>query len=189
MNIPETFFSVHEQLVLFGLSCVLGVAIGICYDVFRMFRIIFPHNSWLVCIEDVLFLCGYAVALSAFVSVAARGEFRIYYVVGNIIGFAIYFFTAGSAVVSAMRKIYGMTIKIITFIMYPFYRVYVFLREKVRAKFVGNSKVFSKFIKNAKLLLLKYICLMYNKKENKNRKNVSIVAKKSKKNKTAKRSF
>lgn len=180
MNIPETFFTVHEQLILFGLSCVFGAVLGVCYDVFRTLRVIFPHNTWLVVIEDVLFLIGYAVFLSVFASAAARGELRFYYVVGNIIGFIIYFFTVGSAVISTMKKLFSLVSRIVCFIMRPFSIVYVFLREKAGLKFVESSKVFVKSLKNVKSLLLKSSDSLYNKKENKKRKNVKNVAEKSK---------
>ena len=48
MNVPETFFTVHEELILFGLSCLFGAALGVCYDVFRSLRLIVPHNFVLV---------------------------------------------------------------------------------------------------------------------------------------------
>ena len=48
MNVPETFFTVSEELVLFGLSCLAGAVIGVFYDIFRVIRIIFPHNDILI---------------------------------------------------------------------------------------------------------------------------------------------
>lgn len=180
MNVPETFFSVNEQLLLFGLSCVFGAALGIFYDVFRTLRVIFPHNSWLVVIEDVLFMSGYAIFLSVFASAAARGELRFYYVIGNFLGFVIYFFTVGSAVIAAMRKLFFVLRKTVSIIMRPFKMIYVFLREKAGLKFVGSSKFFVKSLKNVKRLLRKGSGLLYNKKENKKRKNVKNVAEKCK---------
>ena len=58
MNVPETFFTVSEELVLFGLSCLAGAVIGVFYDIFRVIRIIFPHNDVLILIEDIIFLVG-----------------------------------------------------------------------------------------------------------------------------------
>lgn len=181
MNVPETFYSVHEQLVLFGLSCLFGAVLGVCYDVFRTARVIFPHNLWLVLIEDVLFFAGYAVFINAFASAAARGELRFYFIIGNAVGFVLYICTVGGAVIKTMKKLYAVVCRAVRFIMRPFKLVYVLLCEKVGAKFVGNSENFVKSIKKTKSLLLKSVHLLYNKKENKNRKNVKNVVKKNKK--------
>ncbi|MDE6781183.1 MAG: spore cortex biosynthesis protein YabQ, partial [Ruminococcus sp.] len=154
MNVPETFFSVNEELFLLGLSCIFGVVIGICYDIFRTARILFPHNTMLVVIEDVVFMAGYAVFLSSFASVCARGELRFYYVAGNAVGFIIYFFTFGSIVITTMKKIYFAVRKIIEIICRPLRSVYVNLQEKAN-KFVGSSKNSVKRIKKNKSLLIK----------------------------------
>lgn len=179
MNVPETFFSVSEEIFLFGLSCVFGVIIGVCYDVFRTARILFPHNTVLVVIEDVVFMAGYAVFLSSFASVCARGELRFYYVVGNALGFTVYFFTLGSVVIGTMKKIYFAVRKVLEVIFRPFRSVYVILQEK-SDNFVGNSKNSVKRNKKYSFLLLNNIHLLYNKKENKKRKNVNSVAEKDK---------
>lgn len=179
MNVPETFFSIDEEIFLFGLSCLFGVIIGVCYDVFRTARILFPHNTVLVVIEDVVFMAGYAVFLSSFASVCARGELRFYYVVGNALGFIVYFFTFGSIIISTMKKIYFAVRKLIGIIFRPFRSVYVNLQEKVD-KFVGYSKNSVKKIKKSRFLLLNTTDLLYNKKENKKRKNVDSVAEKDK---------
>ena len=53
MNIPETFFSVNDELVLFGMSCIMGAVFGVLYDVFRINRIVFAHTGFLTAIEDI----------------------------------------------------------------------------------------------------------------------------------------
>lgn len=180
MNVPETFFSVSEELTLFGISCLFGLLIGVCYDFFRAVRLIFPHNFFLIMLEDILFLAGYAVFLSAFSSAAARGELRFYYVVGNFIGFVVYLVTVGSVVAGTVKKVFYALKKVISIIFLPLRSSFVFLRRKVSAKFVGSSKVLVNYIKKSKMLLLKRPHLLYNKNENKKGKNVTTVGKKVK---------
>ena len=180
MNVPETFFSVSEEIFLFVLSCIFGIAIGICYDVFRTARILFPHNTALVVIEDVIFMAGYAIFLSSFSAVFARGELRFYYVAGNAIGFVFYFFTIGSVIIGVMKKIYYIIIKFLAFIFRPVRSVYVKWQEK-HDNFVTNSKNSVKRNKKKSFLLLNAPDLLYNKKENKKRKNVDNVAEKKEK--------
>lgn len=184
MNVPETFFNAHEQLILFGISCIFGVLLGICYDVFRTVRMIFPHNSIIVFIEDVLFLCGYAAFVMLFAAAEMRGEVRFYNVLGNILGFTVYICTVGNIVTAVVRKLCGIISSALRIIMRPAVSVYVFICEKVGVKFVGNSKILSENIKIFKNLLLKRVRLMYNKKEIKNRRNVSGVGQKKQKSKT-----
>lgn len=179
MNVPETFFSVREELTLFGLSCLAGAVIGLCFDVLRAFRLIFRHGIWLTALEDVAFLALYAVYLSAFASAAARGELRFYHIVGNALGFTLYFFTLGSIVIHILRKIFGALAAVFRAVTAPIRRLYVLLCKKARFKFVGSSKNLIKSIKKINLLLPNRRQLRYNKMENKKRKNVNNVAKKN----------
>lgn len=171
MNVPETFFSVQEELFLFFLSCIAGAFIGIFYDFFRALRLIINHNTFFVVIEDVLFLGCYAVFLSAFASVMARGELRFYFIIGNAIGFIIYFFTLGSLIIRSLKKLFD-------FIFTPVKSLYVIFFNKAKAKFVGSSKLSVKCIKKIKILLPNRHNLMYNIKESNKRKNVNVVAQK-----------
>ena len=174
MNVPETFFSVQEELFLFLLSCVSGVFIGIFYDVFRAIRLIINHNTFFVVIEDVIFLGCYAVFLSAFASVMARGELRFYFIIGNAIGFIIYFFTIGSVIIRSLKKLFD-------FIFTPIKSLYVIFFNKAKAKFVGSSKLSVKYIKKIKILLPNKPDMMYNIRESNKRKNVNVVAQKRQK--------
>ena len=58
MNVPETFFTVREELWLFGLSCLSGAVMGLCYDVLRALRQAVPHPGWAVAAEDIIFVTG-----------------------------------------------------------------------------------------------------------------------------------
>lgn len=120
MNVPETFFSVEEELWLFLLSCIAGTVFGVYYDVFRTLRLAVPHHSFFIVLEDIVFLGTYAVFLSAFASAAARGELRAYYVLGGILGFSLYYFTVGKFVIRLMQKITGIIKWICTTVVKPF---------------------------------------------------------------------
>ena len=177
MIIPETYFSVDEEIIIFGLSCLWGVAIGIFYDFLRVFRLVLPHNKWLVMFEDILFFMGYAMFLTAFASAEARGVLRFYYIAGNFIGATLYFFTLGSAVMNIFRKI----LYFVHFLFKPFEYIFTFLCKKASVEFVENNKIIVKYIKKIFLLLINLLFLLYNKRETLKGKNVNFFGKKDKK--------
>lgn len=181
MTEPQIFFSADEELMLFGASCLAGVIIGVCYDFFRLARIFLPHNSVLTAIEDIVFFVGYSLFLTAFSSEYARGEIRFYFVLGNFIGFVLYFFTIGNMAIRIMRKIQSKISKLLRFIFSPIYASFVCLCKKMMVKFVGIAKVIAKSKKISHFLLINNPDLLYNKTENIKRKNVKSVVKKNKK--------
>lgn len=99
----ETFFTPSEQALFFLYSVLLGGGIGVVYDLFRTLRILVPHTSFFVVLEDILFLFVWAVILIVFSVEVCRGEVRIYYLIGNVLGFGLYLFTIGKVVVKVMR--------------------------------------------------------------------------------------
>ena len=183
MNVPETFFSVHDELVLFGLSCLMGIALGVLYDIFRTARVMLPHKSWMVFAEDAAFLVFYGIALSAFASAASRGELRFYFVIGNAAGFALYLATVGSVVIRTMKKLCYFIKKTIWAVLFPLRIFYVFISKKAAVKFVGCSKFIVNTIKKIRILLLKRRHLLYNKEESRMKGNVTESAEKVKKRK------
>lgn len=183
MTVPETFFSIQEEVFLFLFSCIAGIIIGVFYDIFRTIRIIIPHNAFFTMIEDIVFLAGYAVFLSSFASAQARGELRFYFILGNALGFIVYFFTAGTFVIRTMKKFFGFLGTVFS----PVKAVYVIFRQKTKGKFVKNYNLFINHIKKINFHLQNDKHLVYNIKESKKRKNVNAVAEKEKrKNKKGK---
>lgn len=142
MNVPETFFSVGEELRLFLLSCLTGTIFGVYYDVFRTLRLAVQHNKFFVLLEDILFLATYAVYLLSFASAEARGELRGYYIIGGAIGFTLYYFTVGKTVIRLMQKLTGVVKSVFAVAVKPFIAV--------KVKFVGYSKNIVKSDKNVR---------------------------------------
>ena len=134
MNVPETFFTIEEELRLFLLSCGAGAVFGVYYDIFRALRLTVPHHSFFVFLEDLLFLMTYGIFLSCFASAAARGELRGYYILGGFIGFVLYYFTIGKFVVGFIKKLIKCVKKILNIIYKPIRKIiYKFVRNNVNA--------------------------------------------------------
>lgn len=180
MNVPETFFSVDEEVFLFGISCLFGVIIGVCYDIFRAFRLIIRHNSAMVFAEDLVFFIGYCLFLTAFTSAAARSSLRIYFIIGNLIGFTIYLLTIGNIVIRTLQKLIKLTAAFFGIIFFPIRKFIAFIRQKISTKFVECSENLIKPIKSVKKGLLSKHNLLYNKTENKKRKFVDNFGKEKK---------
>lgn len=182
MNVPETFFSVREELMLFGLSCLAGVLIGAAYNILRVLRIVLPHNSWLTAIEDAAFVILYGVFILSFASAAARGQLRAYFVIGNLLGAVLYHFTIGSFVTALMRRLTELFVRSVQAVLRPLRHLFAFISKKAMGKFVGYSKNSVNSFKKIKMLLLKPCLVLYNKKENIKKRIVRRVAKKTTRN-------
>ena len=84
----ETFFPTTEQTNLFLLSILVGALLGVVYEIFRVIRITLPHNDIAVFFEDLLFSFIWGFSMLVFVIELGRGELRLFFVIGNIIGYA-----------------------------------------------------------------------------------------------------
>ena len=79
---------VNQQLEVFLQSILLGLAIGVAYDLLRPFRLRLPRTAWVL---D----CGYclfaAAALFLFCLNRTQGQLRIYTLLGVCGGAALFF--------------------------------------------------------------------------------------------------
>ncbi|MGN0621213.1 MAG: spore cortex biosynthesis protein YabQ [Porcipelethomonas sp.] len=161
----ESFFTASEQLRLFVLSCLLGVPAGICFDAFRVLRMLVPHNRIAVAAEDIVFFFLYAVFVMSFTVSAARSEFRFYFCLGNILGFTVYHFTAGNLVTFVLKKIILKVKKVLGFVFRPAGKKFVLLCKKIHSFFVGTLQNVLRNKKNSEIDLIDGGDLLYNKKQ------------------------
>ncbi len=97
---------------------------------------IFNHGKIAVVIEDIVFFIIYGIFIMCFTVTAARSEFRFYFVVGNTLGFILYFTTVGS-IVSKLLKIIIESIK--KFVIRLVKKI-ALICGKIINKFVINSQ-------------------------------------------------
>lgn len=140
MIIPDTYLTVHEELILLFASAVLGCVLGVVFDIFRALRIIIPHKTFMTAAEDVLFMLIWAGSIVCFVSVFAKGDFRIYYIVGSVIGFILWRVTAGNPLVRLLSAVFGFVFGLFGKIFLPVKRMLMCSFRKCRNKFVKNAK-------------------------------------------------
>lgn len=105
----ESFFTVYEQTRLFLLSVAMGAVFGIIFDIFRALRVIFPflkkNIPTIIC--DILFVIICGLGIYFFSLVFARGEVRMYYAAGALLGMIIYLMTAGTVIMGIIRSFFG----------------------------------------------------------------------------------
>ena len=95
----ESFLSVNEQIRFFLYAVVMGVCFGPVYDALRAVRIVFPHPKALVFLEDILYTAFCGFCFFVFSTQFLWGELRAFVLVGALLGFLVYIFTAGRIVV------------------------------------------------------------------------------------------
>ena len=106
-----------ETLMLyFVYSLIVGAAIGVYYDVFRIVRIVLPKSVALIFVEDMIFCISAGVIMSVFIFNAGFGIVRGYAVVGAGIGFTVYYLTIGKLVYRLSELIINFLRKALRFI-------------------------------------------------------------------------
>lgn len=90
------------EAMLFLTSCLLGAALGVVYDLFRAVRLLFPPGAGLAFAEDGLFFGAVGVAEFVFFLNHTYGQLRVFLLIGQGLGFLIYYLTVGRAVYCVM---------------------------------------------------------------------------------------
>lgn len=165
----ETFFSVSQQTAFFLLSVVLGAAMGVVYDVFRVFRILFPPaaKSKPVAFQDVLFWLIYGFCIFCYSSEVCGGSLRFFMFFGSLMGFALYILTIGNFITGILRQI-AETVrrilrKVYSLVFEPIVKLLKNLCQKVSLFFVRIYRKSKKKKRSVKKPLPKVLQLVYNK--------------------------
>lgn len=158
--------SASNQSIIFLQACLLGGIIGALYDVFRVLRLAFKTNKYIILIQDLIFFILAAILTFVFLLINGDGQIRIFVIIGEILGFIIYFFTIGVIVVKSSRFIINV-IKTILMFLYkilikPFVKIFIFIFSKFRAFFNKFSIKSKKILKNRNLHLKKKYNMLYN---------------------------
>ena len=152
------------------MSVVLGAALGVVYDVFRVFRIVFPpaKKSGAVLVQDIIFWLIYGFAIFCFSTLAARGQIRFFVFFGSLLGFVLYIVTVGNFITGVLRwffdAFYGTLRKVYSVTIEPIVKILRKNCQKAMCVFVGSNENVGNNVISGKKHLKNKLRLVYNKK-------------------------
>ena len=99
----EVFFSAAEEMRILLYSLLPGVLLSVLYDVVRLVRMQFRCHKAVTFALDMLFMLLSSLCFFVFSVMWVRGQLRFFVVCGFAIGFALWHFTLGNAVVFVLN--------------------------------------------------------------------------------------
>ncbi len=110
------YMNVAPQTWMFLLSCLLGAFLGLFYDLFRIIRIAFPPSKVSLLIEDILFGVAALFFTFLFLQTVTSGSFRLFVLIGEILGFTVYYLTVGVLVFKAAHIVISAVKRVLKWI-------------------------------------------------------------------------
>ena len=104
-----------NQANLFIIFSLVGMIIGLLFDVFRILRKVLKTKDIVTYIEDIIFwiLTGVIIIYSMYKF--CDGELRFFMIIGIILGTMIYMFTISQYIIKASIYIINLIIRIIIY--------------------------------------------------------------------------
>lgn len=93
-----------EEITKIAMAMVAGAVLSAIYDVLRIFRKIFTHNTVAYSTEDLLYFICMSPVVFVFVLVVNDGIFRFYIVLGILLGIVIHRNTVSRLLVNFWLK-------------------------------------------------------------------------------------
>lgn len=167
--------SLAKQTYNFFVSVGFGFALGIVYDIFFIIRNLVSRFRWVTVLCDCLFTVCASVLSFLLLLIITDGQIRAYVILGELIGFFVYYFSLGVFIVRIcdritrfLKAVFAFFKKIFIFIFrvvsYPFRKIFAFFRrifKKIYEKMQKNTK---KIVKKSKYHLKVDNALLYNQR-------------------------
>lgn len=113
--------SVSVQTLEFLYSALLGVALGVLYDIIRVIRAYMPKSRAITALFDILFWCAAIISLLAFVLTSSEGKMRWYVLVGTFCGGFVYMSALSRIVFKVLISTVAALKKLLFIITHPIY--------------------------------------------------------------------
>lgn len=97
-----------KELWIFGYSCLLGVGLGILYDVFRIIRMLINTRNITIFLQDIIYFIVSGLVTFLFVLGINEGQSRFYILAGEGIGWIAYHITLGEKIYHCSENIVKM---------------------------------------------------------------------------------
>lgn len=119
--------SLNTELLIFLKTIILGMGIGVIFDIFRIIRKLIPHKDFLVLLQDFLFCFFTGIYFFILIYYLNYGQIRFYIIIGILISNLLYLLL--------LSKYF---INIWLFIFKPINILFVKIRQKMK-QFYKNT--------------------------------------------------
>lgn len=160
----EYIQGLNAQTRIFFYSLGFGFLLGILYDVFRTVRLIISNSKSFVIFMDLLYFAVCAFLVFCFNMVVDSGHIRIYVVLGEILGWLIYYFSFGAIAIRAGNAVKKFIVRLANTVFKPFKRFFAFIKRKNNRLTQFFKKIIRKNEKKTKFILQKHKGIVYNLK-------------------------
>lgn len=145
--------AISEQAASLGVSILIGGALFLLYDIFRIFRRVVPHGNFWIGVEDFFYWLCYTAVVFVMLYRENDGMVRGFSIGGIMIGMLLYYFLLSRFVirinVMVFGTVFGLLGKIFGTILLPFRKhgkkiIYFFrkrLKKVCRAVKIGLCKL------------------------------------------------
>jgi len=165
--------SAVKQTYNFFVSFGFGFVLGIVYDLFFIIRNLILKNRVVTFICDALFVFTASVSGFLLLLVITDGQVRAYVIVGELLGFFVYYFSLGVVIVRVcdvinriIRRIFALIKKLFSFIFkiisFPFRMIFKFFARILKKMYEILRKMLKKTVKKSKYHLQVDSALLYN---------------------------
>lgn len=169
-------FDSSAQPGLLLLSLGVGFALGLLYDLFRTVRLIFfERSAAAVVIFDILYFAVFGLLSFIFILALNKGEVRLYIILAELAGAAVYYFSFGAAAIRLtdaflrlLRRVCGSVYATVSLPFKALGRVINSLTRRMSKKtkkFFAEKKFFlQKDLKNIRICVYNLIGVFYRRK-------------------------
>lgn len=161
--------TIAAQTQVFLWSCVLGAGLSLFYDCFRVFRIAIRGTVILVALEDFIYFTVSAVVTYRFFIATTSGQFRIYLLIGILLGWIICHLTVGAVLLKISTVIINAVKRFFRFLFRIFIRPFIRLGKFIGRKIAKIQKISANRLKKA-------AAVVYNQGDIKMRKKAGDVS-------------
>lgn len=123
---------IYDEMRLFGICFLLGMALGFLYDVFRIFRMLIPHKNIFVDLEDLLYWVLTAWLVFRTLFQFNEGKLRGYAFLGMFLGVLVYTLTVRRLLLFIVKKLLPFWNRGIGYAKKPFIRLAGYVRKALK---------------------------------------------------------
>ena len=150
------------QTEIFLLSLGFGFLLGVLYDVFRTLRLIISSSSGFTVFADIMYFMLCAFLVFCFNLAVDSGKIRLYVLLGDLLGWLIYYFSLGEISVRLSNRIIASAKRCFRAVSAPIIRLKNRFERKLGKTVSFSKKIIRKFNKKLKFDLQKYKGMVYN---------------------------